>query len=143
MESKNQVNYERLSLITGCGFFGVFTAFTTAQSLATSLPGTLFDDEKKRRNDRSTKNCSKRSINKRKRSKRSIVKNLFKTINQHYKTFKTTNQNNKKQEDPQILDTFVLQHFTERFVSPASSFRPGSRKSDPSGVWCWERVRTF
>jgi fluoride ion exporter CrcB/FEX len=33
-------NYERLSLITGCGFFGVFTAFTTAQSLATSLPGT-------------------------------------------------------------------------------------------------------
>ena len=47
MESKNQVNYERLSLITGCGFFGVFTAFTTAQSLATSLPGTffIFDDK--------------------------------------------------------------------------------------------------
>ena len=102
METKG-VNYERLSLITGCGFFGVFTAFTTAQSLATSLPGTY-----KSRNVRKTKAL---------------------TID--------------VQEDPRISDTFVLQHFTERFVLHVSSFHLGLRKLDPNGAWYSELVPTF
>ena len=63
---------------------------------------------------------------KKKRSKRSIVRRKTINITTFETTFKIT-----KQEDPRISDTFVLQHFTERFVLLASSFHPGSRKIGP------------